>query len=240
MHGDRLHSSWVSSDHRCIQTMLGKLIQSALDGFNARRRHSRDDEVTVLLKQAKLLQGEMRNADAMDIYRELLRKHPKNAAAFSACGDLLCDLRRYDEALGCFEAAVSLRPRQPEALFKLGNLYWSIGRLTDADECFNEILAIVPGHSQALNNLGLVRQEEGDLVRAEQLYRAALERDPDYADARSNLLLCLNYQDGRSPAADYREHVLWAEKLVRNISTRAVSYAAGTHARIRVGYISPN
>ena len=220
--------------------MLGRLIASTFGGLGVRWGKSAEQRIARLLEQAKQLEGAKQRAAAVDVYRELLRRQPGNVDALSACGDLLCDLNRHEEASRCYESAVALRPDSRKLLFKLGNLYWLMGRLTDAEDCFNQILALAPSNAQALNNLGLVRQEEGDPQQAERFYRAAIESDPGYLDARSNLLLCLNYQDGRSAESIYREHIAWAQEVVSGLPERAVAYPDGGHKRLRVGYVSPD
>ncbi len=52
-------------------------------------------------------------------YKATLERDPRNAAAWSALGDLYLDQRRFDEAIACYERAVQLMPTDPTEKRKL-------------------------------------------------------------------------------------------------------------------------
>ncbi len=52
-------------------------------------------------------------------YKAAIERDPHNAAAWSALGDLYLELRRYDNAIACYERAVQLMPTDPAEKRKL-------------------------------------------------------------------------------------------------------------------------
>ncbi len=52
-------------------------------------------------------------------YKAAIEHDPRNAAAWSALGDLYLESRRYDDAIACYERAVQLMPTDPAEKRKL-------------------------------------------------------------------------------------------------------------------------
>ncbi|MER3501417.1 MAG: hypothetical protein IMHGJWDQ_001435 [Candidatus Fervidibacter sp.] len=67
--------------------------------------------------QRRLVQ-EMRSAEEAR-YKATLERDPRNAAAWSALGDLYLEIHRYDDAITCYERAVQLSPTDPTEKRKL-------------------------------------------------------------------------------------------------------------------------
>ncbi len=67
--------------------------------------------------QRRLVQ-EMRSAEEAR-YKATLERDPRNAAAWSALGDLYLEIHRYEDAITCYERAVQLSPTDPTEKRKL-------------------------------------------------------------------------------------------------------------------------
>lgn len=59
-------------------------------------------------------------------------------------GTRLLEDGKYDEALECFDKALSLDPKNTHAWNQKGVALRSLGRYDEAIECFNKALEIVP------------------------------------------------------------------------------------------------
>ncbi len=59
-------------------------------------------------------------------------------------GSSLVEDGKYEEALECFETALSINPNDPDIWNKKGIVLRSMGRYDEAIECFNKSLEISP------------------------------------------------------------------------------------------------
>ncbi len=70
---------------------------------------------------------------------------------FRAC---LINLKRFEEAIVCFDKAIELNPNDIEALNNKGASLDYLKRHDEAIECFNKCLELDSNHSEALFNKG--------------------------------------------------------------------------------------
>jgi len=68
----------------------------------------------------------------------------QKAQKFMLKGDSLIEKGKYEEALLCYEEAVSIDPKDPGLWNKKGITLRSLGRYDEAVECFNKSLKISP------------------------------------------------------------------------------------------------
>jgi tetratricopeptide (TPR) repeat protein len=100
------------------------------------------------------------------------------------------DLRsrgRINEALSCFETALSLRPDYAEAHNSRGIVLASLDKLDSALSSFEHAIALKVDYAEAINNRGLVLQSLGRLDEALISFNAAIALRPDNAPAHNNL-----------------------------------------------------
>ena len=84
-----------------------------------RAAQAQPESVIGLLSLASALFEERQEAAAEDCLRDAVALDPRNGEAHSRFGDLLARLGRFDEAIACFEAALTCDPRRSSAYFGL-------------------------------------------------------------------------------------------------------------------------
>jgi tetratricopeptide (TPR) repeat protein len=102
--------------------------------------------------------------------------------------------RRFDDALGRFDAILAVEPEPAArafALNKRGVALIGLGDRAGAEASFREALVAVADYPGALVNLGNMLLETGAGDEAIAYYRRALATDPDNAGAHFNLGVAL-------------------------------------------------
>ncbi|MBF0460211.1 MAG: tetratricopeptide repeat protein, partial [Magnetococcales bacterium] len=102
-------------------------------------------------------------------------------------GNLLQDLKRFEEAEVSYRHALRVEPDFAEAHYNLGNLLHELKRFEEAEASYRQALRVEPDFAEAHYNLGNLLHELKRFEEAEASYRQALHVKPDYAEAHSNL-----------------------------------------------------
>ncbi|HEX5392827.1 MAG TPA: sulfotransferase [Rhodocyclaceae bacterium] len=79
---------------------------------------------------------------------------------------------RFDEALACYDKALSLRPDAPLALNSKGFLLQDIGRMEEARDCFAQALELAPEMAMVRLNLAMAQLKLGDWGAGWENYEA--------------------------------------------------------------------
>lgn len=151
----------------------------------------RDESLTRRLQAASVLEEQLGEDErALNIYRDVLRRDPKNSAAFRAVGRLYHRLGRWTELVALLEHELTLEQEPPQAAqlwCRIGRIQEEhLGRATDAIASYVRALGCVADSSVAL--LALERLARGaervpDLVEVLQHYAAARTEPVAAADA---------------------------------------------------------
>jgi tetratricopeptide (TPR) repeat protein len=168
-------------------------------GEEARLAHARDD-----------------HARAVELFSELLRRHPGRVRALSSRALALEEIGRDEDAYVDYRVAVGLDPRYELALLDLARMSAERGQLDDASAYLEQAQTLgsdreftheVRGH--VLLNLGHRARNAGDAARARELYaqsevasRRALELAPQLVWANINLATSLTERNRLLDAAD--------------------------------------
>ena len=112
---------------------------------------------------------------------------PDNAGVHNNLGNVLQDLRQFENAAASYRHALRIKPNYAMAHNNLGMVLQALGQLSEAADSYRHALKIEPNFAHAYNNLGNALKELGQLDAALASYRSALKIVPDYADAHSNL-----------------------------------------------------
>ena len=133
-----------------------------------------------------LYSDQMEWGKAEEAYRRALEIQPF-PEAFNNLGNVLKDLGKLDEAVFCYQNAVSLHPEYVEAFNNLGNVLKLLNQLGEAKEAYDRALDVNPGFAEAHFNLGILFKELGNLDEAKKEYAFAAELDPSNHSARHML-----------------------------------------------------
>jgi len=123
---------------------------------------------------------------AVDLIGRAITHDQFSSLYYCNYGLALAGLRRFDEAIECYDRALLLRPSYTEAQFNRSVAIQTLGRFSEALESYECVLKISPGHAPALCNRGLVLEQLGRLDDAAESYHRALVARPDFVEALSN------------------------------------------------------
>jgi choline-sulfatase len=117
-----------------------------------------------------------RYAEAVEVFRKLLKTEPGMTDVWQMYGEACMKLGRQDEALGALTEAARISPLNPQVMMALSDYYLAVGNYEEARKH-----AEAAGHSGTTSpheNLARIALLEGDLDAAERESRAALEKYP--------------------------------------------------------------
>lgn len=92
-----------------------------------------------------------------------------------------------DEALTCYQKALSLKPNLPETHNSMGCVYRLQGRLDKAIVSCQRAVSLNPIYAEGHSGLGNAYLDQGRLDDAVACYRKAIVLKPDFAEAHNNL-----------------------------------------------------
>ncbi|TPI32092.1 tetratricopeptide repeat protein [Mesorhizobium sp. B3-2-1] len=139
------------------------------------------------MQQALQLHQAGRRQEAEAIYRQVLARQPKHAAAAHFLGLLLHQTGRSEEGMDFLEQSVQLQPTNPDFLNNLGTVMRDLGRVTAAIDFFRGAVDLRPEQLAARDNLGSSLKQIGRFDEAEDIYRGTVQRNPFHARARIGL-----------------------------------------------------
>ena len=107
-------------------------------------------------------------------------------------GIALKDQGKLNEAIECYNKALSIMPDYAEAFNNIGNALKDQGKLNEAIEAYIKAISLKPDYAEAFNNMGIALKDQGKLEEAVEAYNKALSIKPDYAEVWSNLYFPLH------------------------------------------------
>jgi tetratricopeptide (TPR) repeat protein len=123
---------------------------------------------------------------ALQAYRDILTRDPKNLQAAVNAGNLLYDAHRYVEAIPFYQQAFALNEADINVSTDLGTALWYAGRPDEALAQYERSLKVSPSHAQTLYNVGIVRADgKHDYSGAVAAWEALLATSPTYQNAAS-------------------------------------------------------
>jgi serine/threonine-protein kinase len=162
---------------------------------------------TVILL-AEVFRGSGAPGRALELLREVQRRHPEDFWLNCLLGDLNSEMKppHPEDSVRYFTAALAIRPRSATVHYNLGIALYNQRKLPEAVAEYKEALRLRPDDARAHNNLGLALQAQGKLPEAVAEYREALRLRPDNPGTHTNLGSALQAQ-GKLPEAlaEHRE-----------------------------------
>jgi Tfp pilus assembly protein PilF len=135
---------------------------------------------------------------------DLRRAHilsPKDFAILNACGLCLARLERYEEALQCYEQALSLRPEYSQAWFNRAYVLERLGETAKAAESYAKTVGLMPEHAMAWAAMAALAARRGDKVKTRQYAEQALALEPSQGTA---VLAMVEIEMSDPPVAEKR------------------------------------
>jgi tetratricopeptide (TPR) repeat protein/tRNA A-37 threonylcarbamoyl transferase component Bud32 len=130
-----------------------------------------------------------RKSDVYRMYDQALPLYPADYVLQAVAGVVYEAGGRYEEALACRTAALSLRPKDLSARQKLADSQYFLGRFTESAATLRICLAMDPANREAHYTLGSVQTLLGDQAGALASYAhvPGIENDPNWhADFRQS------------------------------------------------------
>ncbi|MBF0518606.1 MAG: tetratricopeptide repeat protein [Nitrospirae bacterium] len=101
-------------------------------------------------------------------------------------GISLFNLKFYNEALECFNAALKLKASNPDAYRSRGSTFHALGRYDEAISDFKDSIRLNPKSAETYYNRGVTFFAAGRSEKAVDDYTKAIELDENYAEAYFN------------------------------------------------------
>lgn len=139
-------------------------------------------------------------AQALSIFQQAREIDSSDPTIFIYTGAALHELKRFEEAVACYEKAIRITPLIGEAHNNLGNSLMALGRFSDAAESFSRAATFLPSSPVPFASRATALQAIGQVKEAESDCRQALKIAPSFPAAHWNLALNLllqgNYHEG--------------------------------------------
>jgi tetratricopeptide (TPR) repeat protein len=117
-----------------------------------------------MYRLGRYYEGQARFEQAINAYREAIRRDPLMVEAYTALGTSLAAQQRYDEAIRQFQAAVVLESHAAHLHNNLGYAYLLSGQTEQAVKALEEAQRLDPAHARSADNLRVARAKLGNSV----------------------------------------------------------------------------
>lgn len=135
--------------------------------------------------------NQQKNAEARDAFERTVKlraSYPDTLAnAWNNLGLLATREGNTQEAIRCFQEALTMSPGHRIALVNLGNAYRQQRNWDEARKAFERAVQLNPGDPEANYGLGMVAAQTDDTNRAYEYLQKALKFRPGYPEALNNL-----------------------------------------------------
>lgn len=149
--------------------------------------------------RADILMARKRFQEAINVYKELLRRDPKNAVLLNKIGIAYTQLSNLNEARRYYERAIKADKFYPEAVNNLGTVYYQQGNISYKNKrqsrakgqyeravaYYRQALQMRENMASVHSNLGYALFALGRYEEAFPCFQRALELDPEVLERRS-------------------------------------------------------
>ncbi len=118
-----------------------------------------------------------------NINKQKLIKLEKDSNEFFKRGNLLFNLKMYQQALQLYEQAICLRVYFPEAWANIGLIYSILHKYKEALKAFEKAINLYPNFADAWLDKGIILNKLNKPQDALYAFERAIEIDPDFAEA---------------------------------------------------------
>jgi Flp pilus assembly protein TadD len=129
--------------------------------------------------------------DAVPLLAAAQARHPNDFWLSFLLGNALSKVKRWDEAVGYYRAALAVRPEAAVAHTNLGSVLVYKKQPDEAIREYRRAIALDPKDATPHYGLGVALHDKGDVDGAITEYRQAIALDHKYAGAHNNLGITL-------------------------------------------------
>ena len=164
------------------------------------------NSIPLLYKLANAYRKYKYEKDAMEIFKIILKKCPKDVNLICNIAQIYKEQKNFDMAIHYLKSALEINPNKVEIMSNLAFVYNDLGKLKTAISIYKKALTINPLNEVLWLNLGISLQGNGEINLAINAFKKANKINPNLLAAKRNLALAL-LQKG-----DYKEGWKYFEK----------------------------
>jgi Tfp pilus assembly protein PilF len=154
----------------------------------AAKIRDREAKADALLMLADIAYTQRNWDKAKQIYQQVIKLDPDNAAALNNYGYMLAELgEQLDEAEKMIRKALKIRPNEPAFLDSLGWVYFQRGNYREALKWVEKAVKGQPKDAELRYHLGMIYWKLGDREKALRELREALKINPRHPEANEAL-----------------------------------------------------
>ncbi|MCU1235352.1 MAG: serine/threonine protein kinase with repeat [Candidatus Solibacter sp.] len=165
------------------------------------------DSIRVLLVAGMLNQVAGRYEAALENYRRVQEREPRNTEALRRTAAVYDAMDMPDKAVSAYRKAIQLDPDFYAAYSELGVSYYYRGKYLEAAQAFRETIQRAPGTVQSYINLGAVMSDMGRDAEAEKALMASL-RIKETHGALNSMGAIRYYQERYAEAAEFYQNAV--------------------------------
>jgi len=139
---------------------------------------------------------------ALNIWRELERRHPDDTEVLLRIGVAESMLENHDESEAAFLRAMELDPNDATVIYNYALSRLRVGDDTSAEEYLKTTLEVFPSYPEANYHLGLIAERRGDKKAAEELYVKEMNENPNMPRAWAGFFRLRNQDRSRDERSD--------------------------------------
>jgi tetratricopeptide (TPR) repeat protein/CHAT domain-containing protein len=125
--------------------------------------------------QQKIATGDFNGA--LSKFKQALQFHPDSALALSGFGDVMLELKRYEEAIAYYDQSISIKPNNYKALSGRGSALEKLDRLEEAAISYEKACQVNPKERSIWLSLGILQLCLDRFEDASRSYEQALKID---------------------------------------------------------------
>ena len=122
----------------------------------------------------------------LGLWTDAVKKSPKKGRPYIWQGIAYNNIKKYSEALDCFNKGVDLLPNFPMAYFNRANVNKELGNYQEAVKDYDKAIKLNPNYAIALFNRGVAKAKMNQYTAAIEDYNASLKIQPENASAYYN------------------------------------------------------
>lgn len=151
---------------------------------------AQQNEGRAAFEHAQKLQSEGKLREAVEIYKEILTRHPDDVPTLNGLGSALVNLKQYREGIAAYKKALARRPNDPAISLNLGLAYFKAGDFSSAIQPFRTVVAAQPDSIQARTLLGMSLYGTHRFAEAAQNLEVVARRQPGNTQLLFTLAQC--------------------------------------------------